>query len=100
MTAAAHESGTTAATGTLPPRLLEIDNLSVAFPTRSGPVFGVKGVTMNVGARERIGVVLENRSGDAEEALVVLAHQSLELRARRVDEVGGAGSHMSPYSMP
>jgi oligopeptide/dipeptide ABC transporter ATP-binding protein len=72
MTAAAHDSATSAATGTLPPRLLEIDNLSVAFPTRSGPVFGVKGVTMNVGARERIGVVGESGSGKSVTALAAL----------------------------
>jgi oligopeptide/dipeptide ABC transporter ATP-binding protein len=72
MTAAAHESATGAATDTLPSRLLEIDNLSVAFPTRSGPVFGVKGVTMNVGARERIGVVGESGSGKSVTALAAL----------------------------
>jgi peptide/nickel transport system ATP-binding protein len=72
MTAAARESPTSAATDTLPARLLEIDNLSVAFPTRSGPVFGVKGVTMNVGARERIGVVGESGSGKSVTALAAL----------------------------
>jgi peptide/nickel transport system ATP-binding protein len=53
-------------------RLLEIDNLSVAFPTRNGPVYGVKGVTMNVGARERIGVVGESGSGKSVTALAAL----------------------------
>jgi oligopeptide transport system ATP-binding protein len=73
MTAAAHESATQpSASYTYPTRLLEIDNLSVAFPTRSGPIFGVKGVTMNVGARERIGVVGESGSGKSVTALSIM----------------------------
>jgi peptide/nickel transport system ATP-binding protein len=62
----------TPAPSDLPERLLAIDNLSVAFPSRSGPVFGVKGVTMNVGARERIGVVGESGSGKSVTALAAL----------------------------
>jgi oligopeptide/dipeptide ABC transporter ATP-binding protein len=51
---------------------LSIENLSVAFPTRNGPVYGVKGVTMNVGARERIGVVGESGSGKSVTALAAM----------------------------
>jgi peptide/nickel transport system ATP-binding protein len=73
VTAAAHEPTMhESASYAYPPRLLEIDNLSVAFPSRSGPVFGVKGVTMNVGARERIGVVGESGSGKSVTALAAL----------------------------
>lgn len=53
-------------------RLLEIDRLSVAFPTRSGPVYGTKEVTMNVAARERLGVVGESGSGKSVTALAAL----------------------------
>lgn len=53
-------------------RLLEIDQLSVAFPTRSGPVYGTKDVTMNVAARERLGVVGESGSGKSVTALAAL----------------------------
>jgi oligopeptide/dipeptide ABC transporter ATP-binding protein len=53
-------------------RLLEIEDLAVAFPTRSGPVYGVQGVTMNVAAHERLGVVGESGSGKSVTALAVM----------------------------
>jgi peptide/nickel transport system ATP-binding protein len=53
-------------------RLLEIENLCVAFPTRSGPVYGVKGVTMNVARQERLGVVGESGSGKSVTALAAM----------------------------
>ncbi|HKC26487.1 MAG TPA: ABC transporter ATP-binding protein [Jatrophihabitans sp.] len=53
-------------------RLLEIDNLSVAFPTANGPVYGVKHVSMNVAERERLGVVGESGSGKSVTALAAL----------------------------
>jgi oligopeptide/dipeptide ABC transporter ATP-binding protein len=53
-------------------RLLEIEDLHVAFPTRSGPVYGVKGVTMNVARQERLGVVGESGSGKSVTALAAL----------------------------
>ena len=53
-------------------RLLEIDNLSVAFPSANGPVYGVKNVTMNVVERERLGVVGESGSGKSVTALAAL----------------------------
>ncbi len=53
-------------------RLLEIEDLAVAFPTRRGPVYGVDGVTMNVAANERLGVVGESGSGKSVTALAVL----------------------------
>ncbi|HEV7720170.1 MAG TPA: ABC transporter ATP-binding protein [Iamia sp.] len=65
----------TAAPGDLseaPERLLEIQDLSVAFPSKAGPVYGTKGVTMNVAARERLGVVGESGSGKSVTALAAL----------------------------
>lgn len=53
-------------------RLLEIENLCVAFPSRSGPVYGVKGVTMNVARQERLGVVGESGSGKSVTALAAM----------------------------
>lgn len=53
-------------------RLLEIEDLRVAFPTRRGPVYGVKGVTMNVGSNERLGLVGESGSGKSVTALAAL----------------------------
>jgi oligopeptide/dipeptide ABC transporter ATP-binding protein len=53
-------------------RLLEIDGLSVAFPSSGGPVYGVKDVTMNVVERERLGVVGESGSGKSVTALAAL----------------------------
>lgn len=53
-------------------RLLEIEDLAVAFPTRRGPVYGVDGVTMNVAANERLGVVGESGSGKSVTALAVM----------------------------
>jgi peptide/nickel transport system ATP-binding protein len=55
-----------------PERLLEIEGLSVAFPAKNGPVYGTKGVTMNVAARERLGVVGESGSGKSVTALAAL----------------------------
>jgi peptide/nickel transport system ATP-binding protein len=53
-------------------RLLEIKDLAVAFPSPNGPVYGVENVTMNVAARERLGVVGESGSGKSVTALAVL----------------------------
>jgi peptide/nickel transport system ATP-binding protein len=53
-------------------RLLEIDNLSVAFPSRRGPVYGVKNVSLNVVEQERLGVVGESGSGKSVTALAAL----------------------------
>ncbi len=53
-------------------RLLEIKDLQVAFPSRSGPVYGVKGVTMNVARQERLGVVGESGSGKSVTALAAM----------------------------
>jgi peptide/nickel transport system ATP-binding protein len=53
-------------------RLLEIDNLSVAFPSVAGPVYGVRGLTMNVAERELLGVVGESGSGKSVTALAAL----------------------------
>jgi peptide/nickel transport system ATP-binding protein len=53
-------------------RLLEIDNLSVAFPSVNGPVYGVRNLSMNVAERERLGVVGESGSGKSVTALAAL----------------------------
>ena len=53
-------------------RLLEIENLAVAFPSRDGPVYGVERVTMNLARRERLAVVGESGSGKSVTALAVL----------------------------
>jgi peptide/nickel transport system ATP-binding protein len=53
-------------------RLLEIKDLQVSFPSRQGPVLGVKSVTMHVGERERLGVVGESGSGKSVTALAIL----------------------------
>ena len=53
-------------------RLLEIKDLQVAFPSRQGPLLGVKSVTMHVGERERLGVVGESGSGKSVTALAIL----------------------------
>jgi peptide/nickel transport system ATP-binding protein len=53
-------------------RLLEIKDLQVSFPSRGGPVIGVKSVTMHVGERERLGVVGESGSGKSVTALAIL----------------------------
>ncbi len=55
-----------------PERLLEIEDLAVAFPSPDGPVFGVERVTMNVAADERLAVVGESGSGKSVTALAVL----------------------------
>jgi oligopeptide/dipeptide ABC transporter ATP-binding protein len=53
-------------------RLLEIEDLAVAFPSRDGPVYGVERVTMNLARRERLAVVGESGSGKSVTALAVL----------------------------
>src|SRR3954452_22528284 len=45
-----------------PPAMLTVDRLRVAFPTRSGPVEAVRGVSLAVG-REKLGIVGEGGSG-------------------------------------
>ena len=53
-------------------RLLEIENLTVGFPTRDGTVLGVDGLTLNVGSHERLGVVGESGSGKSVMGLAIL----------------------------
>ena len=63
------------ATGTGPgrqERLLEIEDLTVGFPTRDGTVLGVDGLTLNVGSHERLGVVGESGSGKSVMGLAIL----------------------------
>ena len=53
-------------------RLLEIKDLTVGFPTRDGTVYGVDGLTLNVGSHERLGVVGESGSGKSVMGLAIL----------------------------
>ena len=53
-------------------RLLEIQDLTVGFPTREGIVLGVDGLTLNVGSHERLGVVGESGSGKSVMGLAIL----------------------------
>ena len=53
-------------------RLLEIEDLTVGFPTRDGTVLGVDGLTLNVGSHERLGVVGESGSGKSVMGLAIL----------------------------
>lgn len=43
--------------------MIEIDNVTKSYATRSGPVHVLKGVSMALGARERIGILGRNGSG-------------------------------------
>ncbi len=53
-------------------RLLEIRDLTVAFPTREGVVCGVDGLSLAVGSHERLGVVGESGSGKSVMGLAIL----------------------------
>ena len=66
-------------------RLLEIRNLTVAFPTRDGVVNGVDDISLNVGSHERLGIVGESGSG---KSVMGLAALGLVLPPGRI--VGGS----------
>ena len=51
-----------AALGSFAPVMLTVENLRVAFATRTGPVDAVRGVSLAVG-REKLGIVGESGSG-------------------------------------
>lgn len=51
--------------------LLEVENLRIAFPTRTGPVEVVRGVTFSLG-RERLGIVGESGSGKSQTGRALL----------------------------
>ncbi len=53
-------------------RLLEIEDLTVGFPTREGTVLGVDHLSLDVGSHERLGVVGESGSGKSVMGLAIL----------------------------
>lgn len=66
--------------------LLTVDNLRVSFPSRSGPVEVVRGVSFSVG-RERLGIVGESGSGKSQtgRALLGLTPPSGSVTATRLE---------------
>ena len=54
------------------PPLLEVENLRVSFPTPTGPVEVVKGLSFALGRRERLGIVGESGSGKSMTGRAVL----------------------------
>jgi peptide/nickel transport system ATP-binding protein len=53
-------------------RLLLVNHLTIAFPTRDGVVKGVEDLTLAVGSHERVGVVGESGSGKSVMGLAIL----------------------------
>lgn len=53
-------------------RLLLIDDLTVAFPTYEGVVYGVDHISLAIGTHERLGVVGESGSGKSVMGLAIL----------------------------
>ena len=53
-------------------RLLLVNNLTIAFPTRDGVVKGVDDMTLAVGSHERVGIVGESGSGKSVMGLAIL----------------------------
>ncbi|MEM6487195.1 MAG: ABC transporter ATP-binding protein [Pseudomonadota bacterium] len=52
--------------------LLDVDGLSVEFPTRAGPVLACNGLTLHIGRGEVVGLVGESGSGKSVASLSVL----------------------------
>src|SRR5438046_7167695 len=67
-------------------RLLEVDDLRVTFPTRTGVVEAVRGVSFTLG-RERLGIVGESGSGKSQtgRALLGLTRPPGEVTAKRLE---------------
>ncbi|RWB75607.1 MULTISPECIES: ABC transporter ATP-binding protein [unclassified Mesorhizobium] len=65
--------------------LLEVDDLRVTFPTRTGVVQAVRGVTFSLG-RERLGIVGESGSGKSQtgRAIMGLTPPQAEVSAKRL----------------
>ena len=65
--------------------LLEVDNLKVRFPTRTGIIEAVRGVSFSVG-RERLGIVGESGSGKSQtgRAIMGLTDPRAEVSADRL----------------
>ncbi|SJM28825.1 ABC transporter ATP-binding protein [Mesorhizobium delmotii] len=65
--------------------LLEVDNLRVTFPTRTGRIEAVRGVSFSLG-RERLGIVGESGSGKSQtgRAIMGLTPPQAEVTARKL----------------
>ncbi len=66
--------------------LLKVEDLRVSFPTRTGLVQAVRGVSFSLG-RERLGIVGESGSGKSQtgRAIMGLAAEHAEITAKRLD---------------
>lgn len=64
--------------------LLEIEDLSVVFHTRSGPVLANDGVSLTLRAGETLGIVGESGSGKSVFCRAILGLAKGEVRARRM----------------
>ena len=72
--------------------LLEIDDLRIGFPHRSGMAEAVRGVSLCVGAGEAVGLVGESGSGKRLTALAImrlLARRAASSAARSIPRSGG-----------
>jgi len=69
--------------------LLHVEDLRVSFPTRTGVVEAVRGVSFALG-QERLGIVGESGSGKSQtgRAIMGLTPQQAEIRARRLEFSG------------
>ncbi|MDH4987227.1 ABC transporter ATP-binding protein [Aminobacter anthyllidis] len=69
--------------------LLHVDDLRVSFPTRTGVVEAVRGVSFSLG-QERLGIVGESGSGKSQtgRAIMGLTPQQAEIRAKQLEFSG------------
>lgn len=69
--------------------LLHVDDLRVSFPTRTGVVEAVRGVSFALG-QERLGIVGESGSGKSQtgRAIMGLTPQQAEIKAKRLEFAG------------